>query len=187
VPSSPEIRLLNNIVSEENQDRLEESVVHPNLSFVNCAISQTPMERKKIKNDPIADLIEIEKQKLKRFDTIKENTKNSDNYKDDEDFHFLLSLLPHLRDIPKQRKLSVRLKLQQVLMEEEELRDNYENSTRSSTCTSNSFNPYVQSLQVTPANINEHYNMQYGSSGQHSTGSQTATDLSTLSAQWMQQ
>lgn len=54
---------------------------------------------------------------------------------DDEDFHFLMSLLPHLKDIPKQRKLSVKIKLQQVLMKEEERRDIYENSTRPSTFT----------------------------------------------------
>jgi len=36
-----------------------------------------------------------------------------------------MSLLQHLSDIPKQRELSVRLKLQQVLMEEEERRDIY--------------------------------------------------------------
>ncbi|CAI6370203.1 unnamed protein product [Macrosiphum euphorbiae] len=129
-PSSPpEISLFKNIVSEgeqidQDQDCLEESVVHPDLSSVYSNL-QTSMKRKKIKNNPIADLIEIEKQKLERFDNIKENTKNSDNYKDDEDFHFLMSLLPHLRDLPKQRKLSVRLKLQQVLMEEEEHRDIY--------------------------------------------------------------
>ena len=37
---------------------------------------------------------------------------------EDEDYHILMSLVPHLRDIPKRRKLAVRLALQQVLMEE---------------------------------------------------------------------
>jgi hypothetical protein len=37
---------------------------------------------------------------------------------EDEDYHFLMSLLPHFRDIPKRRKLAVRLALQQVLIEE---------------------------------------------------------------------
>jgi hypothetical protein len=35
---------------------------------------------------------------------------------EDEDYH-LLSSLPHLRDIPKRRKLAVRLALQQVVIE----------------------------------------------------------------------
>lgn len=38
-----------------------------------------------------------------------------------------MRLLPHLKDIPKQRKLSVITKLQQVLIEEIECRDTYEN------------------------------------------------------------
>jgi len=71
-------------------------------------------------------------------------------------------------------------------MEEEERRDIYENSTRPSTCTSKPFNPYVQSQPATLTNLNETYNMQYVSSGQHSTGSQTATDLSSFSP-WTQQ
>jgi hypothetical protein len=37
---------------------------------------------------------------------------------EDEYYHFLVSLLPHLRDIPKRQKLAVRLALQQVLIEE---------------------------------------------------------------------
>jgi len=37
---------------------------------------------------------------------------------EDEDYQFLMSLLPHLTDIQKRRKLAVRLALQQVLIEE---------------------------------------------------------------------
>jgi len=37
---------------------------------------------------------------------------------EDEDYRFLMSLLPHLRDILQRRKLAVRLALQQVLIEE---------------------------------------------------------------------
>lgn len=52
------------------------------------------------------------------------------------------------------------MKLKQVLMEEEERRDIYENSTRPSTCTSKPFNPYVQSQPATLTNLNETHNMQ---------------------------
>ncbi|XP_075223729.1 uncharacterized protein LOC142325622 [Lycorma delicatula] len=45
------------------------------------------------------------------------NQTNSSMY--DEDYHFLISLLTHLRDIPKNRKLHVRQKLQQVLLDEQ--------------------------------------------------------------------
>jgi hypothetical protein len=37
---------------------------------------------------------------------------------EDEDYHLLMSLLPHLSDILKSQKLAVRLVLQQVLIEE---------------------------------------------------------------------
>jgi len=135
------------------------------------------LKRKKIKNNPLADLIEIEKQKLKCFNNIKDNTKKDDNYKDDEDYHFLMSLLLHLKDIPKQRKLSVRMKLQQVLIEQIKRRDTYENSSKSSTCTSNSFNPHFQSQPAIPTNVNENYNRQYLSSAQHRTDTMSATDF----------
>jgi len=35
---------------------------------------------------------------------------------EDEDYHFSISLLPHLRDIKKRRKLAVRFALQQALI-----------------------------------------------------------------------
>jgi len=40
---------------------------------------------------------------------------------EDEDYHFLMSLLPHLKEIPKNRKLFVRQKLQQVIIDEMKL------------------------------------------------------------------
>nr|CAD7197949.1 unnamed protein product [Timema douglasi] len=43
---------------------------------------------------------------------------NDDEY-DDGDYHFLMSLLPFMKSIPRSRKMAVRLKLQQVLCEEE--------------------------------------------------------------------
>jgi hypothetical protein len=54
-------------------------------------------------------LLQIEEEKLKCF-------QKSAN---DPDVQFLMSLLPFLKDIPKHRKLMVRAKLQQVLMDEQ--------------------------------------------------------------------
>lgn len=54
-------------------------------------------------------LLQIEEEKLKCF-------QKSSN---DSDVQFLMSLLPFLKDIPKHRKLMVRAKLQQVLMDEQ--------------------------------------------------------------------
>jgi len=47
----------------------------------------------------------------KSKNTFKEHEKG-------EDYHFLISPLPHVRDVPKRRKLAVRTRLQQVLMKE---------------------------------------------------------------------
>ena len=48
-----------------------------------------------------------------------ESKKTCEELEKDEDYHFLMSLLPHLRDVPKRRKLAIRIRLQQVLMEED--------------------------------------------------------------------
>ncbi|KAL4152870.1 hypothetical protein QTP88_000703 [Uroleucon formosanum] len=60
-------------------------------------------------NDIDTRLLQIEEEKLKCF-------QKSAN---DPDAQFLMSLLPFLKDIPKHRKLMVRAKLQQVLMDEQ--------------------------------------------------------------------
>jgi len=69
--------------------------------------------KKKIKRSQPDDidtrLLQIEEEKLKCF-------QKSAN---DPDAQFLMSLLPFLKDIPKHRKLMVRAKLQQVLMDEQ--------------------------------------------------------------------
>jgi len=44
--------------------------------------------------------------------------KTCEELEKDEDYRFLMSLLPHLRDVPKRRKLDIRIRLQ-VLMEED--------------------------------------------------------------------
>jgi len=47
-----------------------------------------------------------------------ESKKTCKELEKDEDYHFLMSLLLHLRDVPKRRKLAIRIRLQ-VLMEED--------------------------------------------------------------------
>lgn len=46
--------------------------------------------------------------------------KLNNNRVDDENFQFLMSLLPYLREVPKKRKLIVRHKLQKVFIDEQE-------------------------------------------------------------------
>lgn len=38
---------------------------------------------------------------------------------DDSDYHFLMSLLPFLKEIPQHRKLALRMRLQQVIYDEQ--------------------------------------------------------------------
>jgi len=48
-----------------------------------------------------------------------ESKKTYEELEKDEDCHFLISLLPHLRDAPKRRKFAIRKRLLQGLMEED--------------------------------------------------------------------
>ena len=48
-----------------------------------------------------------------------ESKKTYEELEKDEDCDFLISLLPHLRDVPKRRKFAIRKRLLQGLMEED--------------------------------------------------------------------
>lgn len=50
--------------------------------------------------------------------------KKEDEEKKDEDYFFVMSLLPHLRAIPLSQKLQMRIKLQQVLLECQSINQN---------------------------------------------------------------
>ena len=77
------------------------------------------MKRKTLKSDAINPLLSLEKRKIEQFEKMHEIKKICEEPKKDKDYHFLMSLLPHLRDVPKRRKLAIRARLQQVLMEED--------------------------------------------------------------------
>jgi hypothetical protein len=76
-------------------------------------------KRKTLKPDAINQLLSLEKSKIEQFEKMHESKKTCEELEKDEDYHFLMSLLPHLRDVPKRRKLAIRTRLQEVLMEEE--------------------------------------------------------------------
>jgi len=48
-----------------------------------------------------------------------ESKKTCEELENDEDYNFLMSLLFHLGDVPKGRKLDIRTRLQQVLMDKD--------------------------------------------------------------------
>ncbi|KAG8233818.1 hypothetical protein J437_LFUL008039, partial [Ladona fulva] len=71
-------------------------------------------KRAKMKSSVVEKLLEIEEKKLLAYQQRKSNLLD-----EDADFHFLMSLLPYLRKVPKQRKMLVRTKLQQIFCDEE--------------------------------------------------------------------
>ena len=77
------------------------------------------MKRKTLKSDAVNQLLSLEKRKIEHFEKMPESKKTCEELEKDEDYRFLMILLPHLRDIPKRRKLAIRTRLQQVPMEEE--------------------------------------------------------------------
>lgn len=79
--------------------------------------SETRRKRKSGKSQPLYQLLALEGRKIEQLEKTAQK-KSSMSTHEDEDSHFLMSLLHHLRDIPKRRKLAVRLALQQVLIEE---------------------------------------------------------------------
>jgi len=79
--------------------------------------SETRRKRKSGKSQAFSELLALEKRKIEQLEKAVQQ-KSIMSTQEDEDYHFLMSFLPHLRDIPKRRKLAVRLALQQVLIEE---------------------------------------------------------------------
>lgn len=111
-------------------------------------------------------LLQIEEEKLKCFQ----------ERANDPDAQFLMSLLPFLKDIPKHRKLIVRAKLQQVLIDEQNaissavLFDSSSDSTQYSVDFSmpqknSSQGQMQQSLNILPQQLSDgaltHYVMQF--------------------------
>jgi len=71
------------------------------------------MKRKTLKSDAINQLLSLEKRKIEQFEKMHESKKTHEELEKDKDCHFLMSLLPCLRDVPKRRKLAIRTCLQQ--------------------------------------------------------------------------
>lgn len=78
-------------------------------------IFKSPKKKFRQKKDALNDLVQLEKEKVAHLQELK--NKKEDEEKKDEDYFFVMSLLPHLRAIPLSQKLKMRIKLQQVLLE----------------------------------------------------------------------
>lgn len=73
-----------------------------------------PAKQAKGGNDVQKRMLALEEEKLKWFKQRKVETDTHRDY----DYHFLMSLLPHFKNVKQERKLLVQLKLQQVLLDE---------------------------------------------------------------------
>ncbi|KAL4134771.1 hypothetical protein QTP88_006486 [Uroleucon formosanum] len=85
--------------------------ITPDVSQVPKKIFKSPKNKFRQKKDALNDLVQLEKVKVAHLQELK--NKKEDEEKKDEDYFFVMSLLPHLRAIPLSQKLQMRIKLQQ--------------------------------------------------------------------------
>lgn len=83
---------------------------------------KSPLKRGKKRINYDERFLEIESKKLSYFE-------KSSQMKQDSDYQFLMSLLPSLQEVPEERKLRVRMKLMDVLLQEQEDRNSSVMST----------------------------------------------------------
>ncbi|KAG5875830.1 hypothetical protein JTB14_017261 [Gonioctena quinquepunctata] len=72
-------------------------------------------KRKSTKTNAIT-MLSLEQRNVEHLDKVQERTDTTDEVVKDEDYYFLMNLLPHLRDIPKGRKLATRISIHQMLV-----------------------------------------------------------------------
>lgn len=96
--------------------------ITPGVSQVPKTIFKSPKNKFRQKKDALNDLVQLEKVMVAHLQELK--NKKEDEEKKDEDYFFVMSLLPYLRAIPPSRKLQMRIKLQQVLLECQSINQN---------------------------------------------------------------
>jgi len=117
--------LMNSQSGEQEPDELqleEQQTGKSSCYSVTPGVIQVPKKifkspKNKQKKDALNDLVQLEKVKVAHLQELK-------NKKEDEDYFFVMSLLPHLRAIPLSQKLQIRIKLQQVLLECQSINQN---------------------------------------------------------------
>lgn len=80
---------------------------------------QKPSNKDEFKNDVDIDFQTSESLEQHHSNTITSNIQNNEDPEEDENFHYLMSLLPYLQEVPKHRRLSVMCKLQKVFLDEQ--------------------------------------------------------------------
>uniref|UniRef100_A0A1Y1M5B6 BESS domain-containing protein n=1 Tax=Photinus pyralis TaxID=7054 RepID=A0A1Y1M5B6_PHOPY len=110
VPNIPAVNEISDVeVGDVEEQELEPTATPTTDNDIENKNITKKMKKRKTPNDIDEKLLEIEEKKLKYFER---NT-------NDDDYQFLMSLLPYLKDVSKTRKLIVRAKLQQVLIDEQ--------------------------------------------------------------------
>jgi len=106
-------------MSTEPMPESEDTSTAANQSFPDNTSRNSEIRRKRKsgKSQALSQLLALEERKIEQLEKAAQQ-KSIMSTQEDEDSHFLMSLLPHLRDILKRRTLAVRLALQQVLIEE---------------------------------------------------------------------
>nr|CAH7715990.1 unnamed protein product [Callosobruchus chinensis] len=116
--SDPDRAASNNIVAiqeTENVVDVDETNLLPSHSPKSFRKPIMAIKRKTGKTNVLVKLLALEQKKVEQLEKRYERSNVSEDLNKDEDYHFLVSLLPHLRDIPKRKKLETRMHLQQVL------------------------------------------------------------------------
>lgn len=111
---------INNYHTNNDSSILETSSITQNTSYESHQDECPSTSRlQQIVNDTtVNECPRVQKRVLQKLNII--NEKKFKNHEEDENYQFLMSLLPYLRDVPKHRKLTVRHKLQKVFIDEEE-------------------------------------------------------------------
>nr|XP_033323548.1 uncharacterized protein LOC117218922 [Megalopta genalis] len=81
-------------------------------------VFKRPQQRPQEIKHPIHELFQLREDNIQHLKGLIVSANEDRTIVDDEDYFFVMSLLPHLRAIPRQKKLRTRIKIQQLIMEE---------------------------------------------------------------------
>ncbi|XP_026818919.1 GATA zinc finger domain-containing protein 3-like [Rhopalosiphum maidis] len=110
------------------------------MNYLGSDNRQLPAKKRQIMYDEFPNserqhIQDINKISIAKTDGIE------DNYGNDDNFHFLMSLLPYLREVPRNRKMAIRNKLQRVFAEEQDVANNiYSNNAKNDNNNGNNIN-----------------------------------------------
>lgn len=147
-----------NAAQKAGMEKKSESLDSPARSpeFVPSQSKRVKAVKVNAKSNAIQQLLIIEQEKLKEFKR-KGEVCHQAKIQEDGDYHFLMSLLPYLRKVPEDRKLDVRVKLQQVLLDEEKYqRSHYCSNANTYSQQASSLEPFSRASSEETWRHSEH-------------------------------